>query len=75
MKYLIIKPKDWACTLEECEPGFFLSGEQLCFKSEYRRIIDGEDRGIEAFNSAGEAYHGGGKTDIVIPAEAIWLDL
>ena len=54
MKRLLLKPNGFECTIEECQPGLFLSGSELCFKSEYMT-----DKGtIEAYNSAGEFYCG-----------------
>ena len=50
---LVMKPYGWQCKLEECEPGFFVVDGRLCFKSEYS--VNGKP---EAYNSAGEAYHG-----------------
>ena len=64
-----MKPYSWQCTLDMCEPGFFVANEQLCFKSEYHR----EDGSPEAYNSAGEAYHGD-PINMVIPVEPIWED-
>ena len=57
MKKLVLVPVGWPCSLEECPPGAFLFAEEhVGFKSEYRRS-DGKP---EAFNEAGEAYHGDG---------------
>ena len=66
---LIMKPGGWPCTVDECEPGVFVAQKQLCFKSEYHR--DGGE--AEAFNSAGEAYHGD-PDGLVTPVEPIWED-
>lgn len=65
MRRLIITPKSWACALAECEPGFFVYEDQLCFKSEY-----GPD---DVYNSAGERFSD--KTVIVQPVEAEWEDV
>ena len=65
---LIMKPYDFACHLEMCEPGFFVAEKQLCFKSEYTR----PDGSPEAYNSAGEAYHGD-PDNLVIPVNPVWI--
>lgn len=70
MKQLIINPNGWPCTLEECPPGPFvdLKYNTLCFKSEYHS----ENGKPEAYNSAGEFYHGDG---LVQPVIAEWDDV
>lgn len=57
MKRLLLKPDGFKCTLEECKPGLFLSGNNLCFKTEYRTEPSGR---VEAYNGAGEFYCGEG---------------
>jgi hypothetical protein len=52
MKKLIMKPDNWVCTLEECPPGFFVVGCNLCFKTEYHK----ENGQVKAFNEAGEYF-------------------
>ena len=47
MKTIKIIPNDWSCTLEECPPGFFWYGNDLCFKSEYNN---------ECYCSSGEYF-------------------
>ena len=66
---MIIRPHGWPCKLDMCPPGFFVSGKQLCFKSEYTRVDGGRS---DAYNSAGEAYHDSG--DLVTPADFEWDD-
>lgn len=70
-KYLVIVPNGWACRFEDCPPGLFVIGGQVCFKSEY---------GQDAYNSAGEAFWGGVNTNeersalIVQPCRAEWTN-
>lgn len=70
MKRLIIVPDGWPCTLEECRPGHFVLGEQLCYKSEYFKTSPGD---IEAFNCAGE-YLSVPPDTTVQPADYEWVD-
>ncbi len=79
MKQLTIEPDGWTCTLKDCPPGFFLSGEQLCFKSEYYT----NDK-CDAYNSAGEYFCGppdvqrgdAKRNDIIVqPVTFIWSDI
>lgn len=68
----LIVPVGWPCSLEECPPGHFISLEypdMLCFKSEYGMAP--EHRNVEAFNCAGEYFHGEG---LVQPVEMIVED-
>ena len=61
MKRLVIKPDGWPCILAECPPGHFVTVDHfkmLCFKSEYRETIGGEEFQVEAFNEAGEVFWG-----------------
>ena len=53
-KQVSIVPEGWPCTLGDCPPGHFMSGDELCFKSEYRS--NGQ---IEVYCSSGEAFWGG----------------
>jgi hypothetical protein len=66
-----IIPNGCPCTLEECPPGPFVpqsSPDMLCFKSEY-----GNSEGsLDAYNSAGEYYHGEG---MVQPVKMISEDV
>ncbi len=60
----IIRPSDWACSVEECPPGHFMVDSQLCFKTDY--LTDGKP---QIFNSAGEmAYF----DEQVTPVEVDW---
>lgn len=70
MRRLIIEPDGWPCALSECPPGPFISlayPDLLCFKSEYSTKVKDEYR-CDAYNSAGEYYHGDG---LVQPVEMI----
>ena len=68
MKRLELKPKGiFPCSLEDCPPGFFVSGNGVGLKSEYRNA-KGE---IEAFCDSGEFYCGKGE---VLPVEAVWIE-
>lgn len=67
MKKCVIEPDGWECTLAECPPGFFMYGNDLCFKSEY-----GTDKGhAEAFGASGE-YFVLGDEIIVQPVHYQW---
>lgn len=46
---LIILPNGFPCSLGECEPGFFIHENNLCFKDEYRG----------AYCDTGEAFWAG----------------
>ena len=69
-KTLKILPAGWPCRLSECEPGHFVYGDSLCFKSEYRTAPDYIK--IEAFNEAGEYFCPDEDDPIVQPVEAWW---
>lgn len=75
MKTLELTPSGFPCRLAECPPGFFLCGEDLGFKSEYKTAKGNS----EAFCESGEAFWGdankGGKADdtIVQPLESRWV--
>jgi len=47
MKKIIIEPDGWECLIEECQPGHFMFGDELCFKTEY---------GMEVYCSTGETF-------------------
>lgn len=68
-------PLGWPCTLKEAPPGPFVTMENpelLCFKTEYARTgEDGKYLGREAYNSAGEAFHGKGDVHIIQPVEMV----
>jgi hypothetical protein len=67
----VIIPNGWPCKLIEAPPGPFVTLENpelLCFKSEYMRS-DGVHP--EAYNSAGEAFHGNGPGHMVQPVDMI----
>ncbi len=75
MKRFELKPDGWPCRLAECPPGPFLFKEALGFKSEYT-----SDKGFpEAYNEAGEYFHGDGKSDakdqIVQPLIVEWVEV
>jgi hypothetical protein len=38
VKRLTLEPVGWPCTLQECPPGLFLHGNEVCFKTEYGRM-------------------------------------
>jgi hypothetical protein len=65
MKQLVIKPTDWPCTTTDCPPGFFVSNDQLCFKTEY-------GNNDEIYNSAGFRVHLDGI--LVTPVTAEWQE-
>lgn len=67
MTRLELKPNGFPCTLEECPPGPFLHGKDVCFKSEYHSNTGR----IEAYCSSGEAYHG---TGLIQPLESVWIE-
>jgi hypothetical protein len=74
MKRLELKPDGFPCKLAECSPGFFLFGEMVGLKSEYR-----SDKGnCEAYCDSGEFFCGGigNKADdtIVQPLKTEWID-
>lgn len=80
MKALVIQPSRFPCTLAECPPGFFVFGEELCFKSEYK--TNHENVFVcDAYCSSGEYFWGGTKDYedrenlMVIPCEANWIDM
>ena len=68
-KRLILTPSGWPCTYEECPPGFFVFGESVGFKSEYR----GSTGKIDGYNEAGEFYCGP-VDGIVQPVDPIWIE-
>ena len=51
MKILKVVPDGWKCKVKELSPGFFVDGEELCFKHTY-----GRDESL--FNSDGKFYCG-----------------
>ena len=57
-KILKLEPDGFPYTFSDCPPGFFLSGESVCLKTEYSDEKDGKyfDR---AYCDSGEAYWGG----------------
>jgi hypothetical protein len=73
MKQLVIVPDGWPCTLAECRPGFFVSKESLCLKSEYGTN--------DAYVESGEYFAGGAATKeerallIVQPVKAVWEEV
>lgn len=72
MKRLELKPDGFPCKLQECPPGLFLCGENVCLKSEYGNN--------EAYCDSGEYFHGdankGGTAQdtIVQPLVAEWVE-
>ena len=64
MKTLQIVPDGWETSIEECRPGYFVAGTQLCLKSEYG--------GLEAFNEAGEYFCPRKVT--VQPVTTVWVE-
>lgn len=74
MRRLVIVPDGWPCRHAECRPGFFLSKDSLCLKSEYGGLE------ISSFCESGEAFWGGATTKegqdnlIVQPVNAVWED-
>jgi hypothetical protein len=58
MKRLELKPSGFPCTLSECEPGFFLFNDELCFKSKYTN----DDGTPDAYCESGESFWGGVST-------------
>lgn len=50
MKRLVIKPYEFPCTLNDCEPGLFVFGGEVCMKTDYGTY----------FNCVGEVFWGGG---------------
>ena len=68
MRQIILGPKGWPCSYEDCPPGLFLADNQICFKSEYSK--DGKGVG---YNSSGECYHG--ESDLIQPLTAVWEDV
>lgn len=77
MRTLQIVPDGWPCTLEECPPGFFIVGEDLCFKTEYHT----EKGESEAYCHTGEYFVGGAASSearaalVVQPVAAEWVDV
>lgn len=71
MKVLLIEPNGWPCKLSECPAGHFTWGDNLGFKSEYRR--DGK---TEAYNEGGEFFCPPEPREdfIVQPVVAVWRD-
>lgn len=75
MKFLVIKPYYWPCTLAECPPGFFVVNDALCFKTEY------SSEKTEAYVGSGEYFAGGAvsKEDreniMVQPVVAVWEEV
>lgn len=71
---LVLEPDGFECTLGDCPPGFFLSGEELCFKSEYMP----DRRGGDAYCDSGEFFQGPEGTDralvVVKPLKHVWKD-
>lgn len=74
IKKLILRPKDWECTIAECPPGPFVFDGDVGFKTAYRH----SGGHSEVFCSNGDAFWGGKthKSDVdqlkVIPAEYRW---
>jgi hypothetical protein len=66
MKRLLIEPSGWPCKLAECPPGFFVCGDNLCFKTEYGAV--------GSFNEAGEYFVSDPTTTEVQPVEPSWED-
>lgn len=76
MKRLQLVPDGFECKLLECPAGFFLYGEEVCFKSEY---VDDNGR-PEVYCESGEAFWGGtSKIEdlqkvMVIPLISRWVE-
>lgn len=67
MKRLILKPSDFEMSFDDCPPGLFLCGKNVCLKSEYST-----ETKSDAYCDSGEYFcsiH-----EKVIPLEAIWED-
>jgi len=72
MRRLILEPDGWPCSIRECPPGFFLHGDSLCFKTEYRQFeavgstnVPGPEirwamgNNSDVYCSSGESFWGG----------------
>lgn len=51
-KVLKLEPDGFPCRFEDCPPGFFLDGDEVCLKTEYSGPGN-------AYCSSGETYWGG----------------
>lgn len=61
MKRLVMQPDGWPCAYMECRPGYFVSGDSLCLKSEY---------GQDGFGDSGEFF---ARHELVVqPVIAVW---
>jgi hypothetical protein len=68
MKQLVIKPDGWPLPLAECNAGFFVYNDQLCFKSEYAAEM-------QIYNSSGENFCGQDRDKLIVqPVFAEWTD-
>ena len=68
-KLLMMEPEGYPCTIADCPPGFFLSGDELCLKTEYSN----RDKQTEAYCGSGE-YFCAKDSKIVQPVIYIWKE-
>jgi len=72
---LVLEPDGFECTLDECPPGLFLSGETVCLKTEYGQT----EKGGEAYLDSGEYVAGPAGVDrelaVVKPLKATWKEV
>lgn len=73
MRRLVMIPDGWPCRLYECRPGFFVSGDALCFKDQY-----GSEGG--SYCETGEFFWGGASFEerdklIVQPVNSVWEEV
>jgi len=67
MRDLLLVPDGWPCKLKDCQPGFFVYEDQLCFKTEYG---DGD-----IFCSSGEYFSKDGRQDLIVqPVSYEWRE-
>jgi len=75
MKRMIIQPRGWPCAIRDCPPGFFVSGDALCFKTEYGAMETAGPTNVpgsemrwtvgsqsDVYCSSGESFWGGATT-------------
>jgi hypothetical protein len=65
-----MKPSDFPCTLEECNPGHILYNDKVYFKTEYRNNLGR----IEAYCDSGEFFCVGPEA-VVTPLIYEWEEI
>jgi hypothetical protein len=75
MKKLLLEPKGWTCSLEECPPGLFVSEDRIVgFKSLYSPDKDGY---LDVYEESGDIYPGRDvdkRKMMVQPVKSVWVE-